>query len=876
METSLLATKLFIPPVAPGMVSRPRLLERLQGVLNSRLTLVSAPAGFGKTTLLGQWIADGGIPTAWLSVEDSENDPARFWEYFISAIRTIHPAIGENLLPLLLSAQPPPIESVLTSLINEISTLKDSIVIVLDDYHSIQSEAVHKGLTFFLEHIPANMHVLIGTRVDPPLPLARFRGKGTLMEIGVDDLRFSREETASLLTGLGAPVMSIRDTEALSARTEGWAAGLKMAVLSLRGQKDVAAFVSGFTGSQRYVMDYLFEEVLQKQPLEVRDFLLKTSILERLSGPLCDAITGSNDGGEMLVSLEKANLFVVPLDTSGGWYRYHHLFRDLLLHQVKAESGDDGMRRIHAKASRWYHDNGYMEDAINHCLTAQDWDKAMDLISSRQVQVRAARSSTMLGWLRRIPEESLRGRVPLCMNYVWACEGAAQYDAAEDCLRYLDGVAKDDVRLQGAIAVAREFIASDVHDFRRAEEYARIALSLLPPNDRLVGLVSGPLAGIYMTQRRFAEAEPLIRMNYETIRQASSANNAVLPLVHIGLITFLKGQLHEAMRIYKEAINLGEGNPDVATACLAHLFLGDIYYEWDELEEAASQHQMAIAKYRSFRVFGSMDLDQAYLHLARTRMAMGDAQAAMEALGNADRLLSEGDNDPRRRAGNAGFHAAVALQQGDWESASDWAATLAEIEELKPIDAPGPAVRLLDLRKGRTAAAEKHQAEYDFFARQGLRTVMINQRLLQALNGDGPDNGLEFVADALAMGKKEGHVRIFVDFGKSLAPLLKEAISRGIEPEYARKLLDLIEAEERQRRLRNRDIPAAASTGGLLSERELEVLRLVAEGLSNQQIADRLTISLSTAKTHVYHLFDKLDASDRVQAIKRARELKLL
>ena len=356
METPLLATKLNIPPVRPQIVPRPRLIEKLKEGLSYNLVLISAPAGFGKTTLVSEWIrlSQPQIQAPWVSLDEADNDPVRFWDYFIAALKMHWPATNESTSAMLHSPQPYPSESILTALINDLTTVSDDFAVVLDDYHLIKNEAIHAGMTFLLEHMPPKMHLIIATRVDPELPLSRFRGRGTMLEIGADDLRFTLDETGALLQGLLGVTLSPEDIRALLERTEGWVVGLKMAALSLRGQQDVRSFLSTFTGSQRYVMDYLMEEVLKQQSEQVQDFLLKTSVLERLSGSLCDFVVEGGDSAEMLRELERKHLFIVPLDESRQWYRYHHLFADLLRHQLKVKSGAKEVSRLHQRAGQWY------------------------------------------------------------------------------------------------------------------------------------------------------------------------------------------------------------------------------------------------------------------------------------------------------------------------------------------------------------------------------------------------------------------------------------------------------------------------------------------------------------------------------------------
>ena len=385
MEASLLTTKLNIPPARAGSVPRPRLMERLKDCTSSNLVLISAPAGFGKTTLLSEWARQSQphIRTAWVSLDEGDNDPVRFWDYFIAALKTLQPSTGEIALALLHSSQPSPDPSVLTALINDLTNISVDFALVLDDYHLIESQPVHAGIIFLLEHMPPRMHLVIATRADPPLQLAHFRGKEMMLEVRPDDLRFTCEEAGTLLEKMKVPKLSPDELSALNKRTEGWAVGLKMAALSLRHQKDVPEFLAAFTGSQRYVMDYLMEEVLQKQTPEMRDFLMQTSVLERLTAPLCDAVTGRQDSQDILLNLERGHLFIVPLDESRQWYRYEHLFADLLRHQCQANFGTEQVAAFHQQASQWYEDNHLPDEAIHHALAARDWETSIRLISAR-------------------------------------------------------------------------------------------------------------------------------------------------------------------------------------------------------------------------------------------------------------------------------------------------------------------------------------------------------------------------------------------------------------------------------------------------------------------------------------------------------------
>ena len=642
VDTSLLKTKFYVPVTSPGLVTRIGLLERLQDCVNYRLILVSAPAGFGKTTLLSEWIhqTQPANSAAWISLDEGDNDPRRFWDYFISSINISFPAMGETALTLLRSGQQISVESILTNLLNDLTFVSGDLVLVLDDFHFVQSPAINQDLTYFLEHMPPGMHLVLSTRADPPLPISRFRGKGTLLEIGADDLRFSMEETASLFIEMGIHPLSDRIVDAMNTRAEGWVAGLKMAALSMRGKEDLDTFVADFTGSQRFVTDYLFEEVLQQQSEDVRSFLLQTSILNRLSFSLCNAVCGRVDSEDMLEKLDSSKLFIVPLDDSREWYRYHHLFRDLLLHQFEKGYGDDEFKGLHLRASQWFEKNKFLDEAINHSLAAEDWEKAMDLISEPEVQAHTVASQAILTWLERIPEDVLITRTGICMNFVYGLIMTGRYDEAETWLTYLDTIPENNILLPGKIDAARGVIASFKLDFLNAEEFAKKALAVLPENDPDVGVACGILSGIYFNQQRFLEAEPLVKKHLEIFRQMGYTIHTISPLTMLGFIAFLRGNYHQAVNRYQEVIELAGKYPAMGNPISnAYLMIGCVYNQWNDLKKAASYQEKAIEVFQFSDAQGSLNFDSVYLHLAVTRMAMGETEKAMEAMEKADQLL---------------------------------------------------------------------------------------------------------------------------------------------------------------------------------------------------------------------------------------------
>ncbi|MEM6435245.1 MAG: helix-turn-helix transcriptional regulator, partial [Cyanobacteria bacterium P01_D01_bin.115] len=488
----LLETKLYCPQWSADQVSRPRLMGHIHP--QRKLTLVSAPAGFGKTTLLAEWVA--AVPmrsVAWVSLDQSDNDSAVFWTYLITALQNIQPHLGKQALSLVQSSQPPEIEAILMTLLNELAVIKVDVALVLDDYHAIETQAIHDGIGFLLSHLPPNVHLIIASRTDPPLSLARLRSHGELTELRVSDLRFTPEEAATFLNeGMGLEI-SVGDVAALEQRTEGWIAGLQLAALSLQGREDVSDFVAAFSGDDRYIVDYLLEEVLQRQPERVRHFLLQTAILERLSGSLCDAVTDQTGGQGMLETLERGNLFIIPLDNKRQWYRYHHLFADVLQAHALKECPEQ-MPTLHGQAGKWYEQNELLPEAIRHALAAKNFEHAAGLIEQVWPAMRNhQQESTVLGWLKALPDSLIRVRPVLSVAHAIALLNTGQVDAvgdrlqdAERALSQTESVVTnhDAYRsLPAAIANTRAFHAQALGDFAGAITHAEQALALLPSED---------------------------------------------------------------------------------------------------------------------------------------------------------------------------------------------------------------------------------------------------------------------------------------------------------------------------------------------------------------------------------------------------------
>ena len=872
MEQSLIKTKLFIPSASPELVKRSRLLEKIQEASNYKLTLISAPAGFGKTTLLSEWIRDNrlSIATAWLSLEEADDEPRRFWEYFLAALRTLQPDIGKVILELLHANQSVFEETVITPLINDLAGIEQDTLMILDDYHFIHSDAIHTGVNFLLEHMPPQLHLVIATRADPPLPIVHYRGKGTILEIGADDLRFTAEEATELLTSLGVPSLSSEDIQALNTRVEGWVVGLKMAMLSMRGEKDIPSFISGFTGTQRYIMDYLIEEVLQRQPTEVRDFLLATSVLEKLNGSLCDTLTGRQNGQEMLTKLEKANLFLVPLDETREWYRYEHLFAELLRHRLETEFGLDKYNELHRLASGWHEDNGFLEKAIDHALAGQDWEKAIELVMSDDWQkgVSGVPLTYICKWLRQVPPETLSNRPPAYARYVLSLISTGDIKAGAELLDSFEKARVDDKGMEEFIARARMNIALFQLD-PRIEEYARKVRSQQPDDIPTQMTVSYQLGIFYTMTRQYNEAEPLLREVCTFHEQQGDANGISNTLSWLAYIEFYRGRLHKAEEMLKQALGMTDW---CQCTGLQHCLLGAVYFHWNDIKAACTEWDKVIEWEKASWisplnfVMGLVNLYTAMVYLVK-----GDTAAATEALDKAEKIMITKDTLPSNLNRVIGYRLAIDLEKDDQEAVSRWLEKLVDYEG--PFLDILPVARHLLYEKWGEVGRERLKTAYEYFHQEGYHYHETGVRIEQAMLSPDPDEALNFLAEALAMAKPEDNIRILVCTGAPMAPLLHRAIAAGIEPEFARKVLKVIEDEALQRQIRKEEMAQSAS---LLTKRELEVLRLMADGLSNPRIAARLVISLDTVKTHVHHILDKLETTNRVQAIARARELGLI
>ena len=869
MSLNLLATKLYIPSTRKNLVERQPLLQRLNDawLQNKKLVLVSAPAGYGKTTLVAEWIHSLPVKAAWYSLDDGDNDPARFITYLIAALQQIDHRLGKDSAAMLHSPQPLPAEVVLTSLINEISIVSEPFILVIDDYHIIKALPIHQQLDFLVEHQPALMHLVIITREDPPLPLARLRARGHMIEVRQNDLRFSSDECVTLLNRIMGFTLSSTDISALEQRTEGWIAGLQLAIISMLRQDDISGFIQAFTGSSHYVLDYLIDEVFKQQPSGIQDFLLKTSILGRLSGPLCDAVTGQTNSSDLLESMEHANLFIVPLDQTCSWYRYHLLFADLLKQRLRASSSISEIE-LHRCASRWFREQGYLPEAIQHALLAKEWDIATTLIRDIAVSMLGhGELITLISWLKGVPHDVIFKHPDLCQNYGWALTLTGRLDEANAYLQHAELIAANDQALLGPILVARAYHLRVSGDNSRAIEYATRALTILDKADSLSRSLAALTLGLaHWNDGNFQASEQAFLEVDWAAQQSGNQYARMIGLTYLGMIQAVFGQLHRAEELCQQVIQLGGRSPTVSSA---HIELATLNYEWNKLDQALSEAQNGVEQ--SLQTGNPLLQNDAYRILAVIQQACGDPQAALSTLQKADQLADSHQVSPLGSMRIAACHVQIALAQRNLPSALYWAERVTapmDSSLLFPCFGLTPA-RILLARNEKAEAAKILPGLYEVTVQKGCRSGLIEVLLLQALASESLEDALRYLRAALENAQSEGFIRTFVDKGEALKAMLARLKSQNTQfKPYILTILAAFGGEKPS--------PSIQPLVEPLSVRELEILRLLENGLSNNQIAAQLVIGIGTAKSHVHHILEKLGCINRSQAVAKARELKLL
>ena len=903
MITPILDTKLYIPPPRPKIVLRPHLFERLSEGLSQnqgfgrKLTLISAPAGFGKTTLVSEWIADCEQPAAWLSLDEGDNDSTRFLAYLIAALQTIAPAIGAGGLAVLQSPQQPPTESILTTLLNEITTIPDNFLLVLDDYHLIDAQPIDKALTFLLEYMPPQMHLVIATREDPNLPLARYRVRGQLTELRGADLRFTLAEATAFLNQVMGLHLATEDISTLETRTEGWIAGLQLAALALQGletvsmqrHQDVTNFIQSFSGSHRFVLDYLVEEVLQQQSESVQNFLLRTSVLDRMCGPLCDAVLNDStvSGQETLAYLEQVNLFIVPLDSERRWYRYHHLFAELLrqrLHQSTASPTSDegkGVAELHIRASVWYEDNGLEIEAFQHATTANDVERAARLVEGEgmpgkgmPLHFRGA-VAPVRNWLESLPKTVLDARPSLWVMYASALSMSGQLTGVEGKLQAAEAALEDlepdekTRNLIGHIAAIRAFLAAAHYQVEAIIAESRRALEYLHPDNLAVRTATvWKLGYAYQLQGDRAAAS---RAYTEAISISQASGNIIINVAAttgLGNVQESGNQLYRAAESYRRVLQLA-GDPPQPVAGEAYLGLARIFYEWNELNAAQQYGQQSIKLARQME---NTDRFVPYeVFLARLKLAQGDVAGAATTLAQADQFMRR-HNFVFRMPEVAAAQVLTLLHQGNLTAAAHLAQThdlpLSQARVHLAQEDPSTALAVLELFR--------QQIEAKGWEDERLRVIVLQA---VALHGHGEkEQAVQVLGEALALAEPGGFIRTFIDEGLPMTQLLSEAAAQGIMPDYTGKLLAAF-AAEKLRSVGESSVPPDSPAQSLiepLSHRELEVLQLIAQGLSNREISERLFLALNTVKGHNRNIYGKLQVQRRTEAVARARELGLV
>jgi LuxR family maltose regulon positive regulatory protein len=915
MSTPILATKLFIPPTGKSLVVRPRLLEKLDGILQPdyRLMFVSAPPGFGKTTLISTWVSSlkstehqPSPSVAWLSLDDRDNDPIIFWIYFISALQATQVGIGKKALTLLQADSPPNLEAILASLVNNLVMLSTPFILILDDYHLIRSAEIHKSLSFFIEHMPPQFHLVILSRTDPPLPLALLRGRGQLLELRMADLRFSNEEATIYLNEGMKLALLPEAVNLLNTKTEGWAAGLQMAALSMQGRQDTSQFIESFSASNRYILDYLVEEVLNRLTEDIQEFLLRTSILDRLNGPLCDAVTGRQDSRAMLNALERANLFILPLDSRREWFRYHHLFGELLRRRFLQTENEATIKTLQRRAVDWLNANGHFDLAVEYALNFADFELATHLMVTAGEQFFTGNLlNTFLNLAARLPDEQIARNLTLACMLAWAAHATGHPQRAEQYIHLVENQTgrtidefvgyPDDPSLTPQIkaalielGAARARINVDRFEITRTFHLVEKLLPYLvserdsePCTFNKPSKLRGPMIFILgLAQKLHGDIALAAQTFIDGVAEGRRTQNfhiLALSMGHLGETQVIQGRLHDAQRTFSEALDAPLETLQTSSFFgISRVGLGNLAYEWNDLEGAINYLEAGIEQ---GKLWSSWEcLLPGYTGLARLHAARQDWNSAFNTLNELQTNTRE--NQGIIQASAESFRALLHLWNGNLEAASRWA------EDFDP-DLPRDYVlareydALVRCRiwtaQGEAEKAEKLLDQIIRDARQGgrnrpwLEAMCLRSLLFGATRRKG--EALTTLQSALEAAEPEGYIRVFVDEGEPMAKLLAAAIQKGIHPKYASRLLAAFPDSSQLQLTKVDFLKHDLNLIEPLSGREIEILQLIEAGLTNKEIAQKLCISVRTVKFHTGNLFGKFGVKSRTESIAKARTL---
>ena len=893
MNDNLLLTKLYVPPPNPRVVIRSRLIARLNDGLarDSKLTLISAPVGYGKSTLISSWLATLDCPVAWLSLDAEDNDPRRFWTYVIATIQTIHPEFGQSTLALLQTTQMPSIEGLLGSLINQITKIPNKFILVFDDFHLLKSTGIYQGINFFLDHLPRQIHLVITTREDPPLPLPQMRAKGQMVELRINDLRFSKEESAEFLNQKMGLNLKPKEITTLGQRTEGWVVGLQMAALSLHELDDAASFIEAFAGDNRFVADYLISEVLDSQPEHIRNFLLQTAIVDRFTPSLCDVLVRdeSIQSGNIIEQIEALGLFIISLDHVRQWYRYHQLFADLLRYRLKQEDPSKFVE-LNRTASRWFQAQGLDEEAVKYALIGEDYDQVAELIeNSGLAMIGRSQLATLQNWINALPDKIIREHPYLSILLVWVGALTGQSDLAKQHLvlaeeNFTSAKPELHTELVCQIALLKGYAARSGGNLDISINLILEALSYLPKDNVFLDCtIQLNLGGNYWLKGDFAALEKPLKHAISYVDNPQVEYPALAGAGFLANTYLQQGKLIQAESLCKNILE--QKNHQIHPAA-AYVFLeqGELLYEKNNLDGALEALSKTIYIGKSADKIVNLVLTRQLL--AQIYCALGDQEEAALVMGQADELYKQ--SSPRyqvmHRIEYEYYRVRCLLYQQKMRAVHQWAdeyksrreaiknpwATLNELVYAQVLLADGKPDQALLVLKACENSARSFEANGWV-----LQSLALQALCYQAT--DDMENALDCLRSAFSLAEPQGYIRTFVDFGPRMQRLLGQTAKVNIFPDYVARLLSAFPADAGDKEsITTNDATSQLPPIEPLTDQELSILRLMAAGLSHSEIASELYLSLNTVKWHSTHIYGKLGVHRRAHAVARARELEIL